>query len=113
MGEGERQEGLVSTIKLLVFCSQDITDTYKYPERTREERKTMEKALRESKSIFARYYLNDAFNDVQFDFELRDDIKIGQDFDVVSIFVIHKFMHLIHMALKSSWPNDKYSKLRP
>ena len=46
----------------------------------------MEKALRKSESIFARYYLNDAFNDVVFDFELRDDIKIGQDFTVVSIF---------------------------
>lgn len=44
----------------------------------------MEKALRKSESIFARYYLNDAFNDVIFDFELRDDIKIGQDFNVVS-----------------------------
>lgn len=64
---------------------QDITNEYKYPERTRQERETMEKALRKSESIFARYYLNDAFNDVQFDFELRDDIKIGQDFTVVSI----------------------------
>lgn len=44
----------------------------------------MEKALRRSSNIFARYYLNDAFNDVAFDFELRDDIKIGQDFSVVS-----------------------------
>ncbi|XP_047544749.1 annulin-like isoform X1 [Vanessa atalanta] len=62
---------------------EDITDLYKYPERTREERDTMEKALRKSESIFARYYLNDAFNDVVFEFELRDDIKIGQDFNVV------------------------------
>ncbi|XP_039763506.1 annulin-like isoform X1 [Pararge aegeria] len=62
---------------------EDITNLYKYPERTREERDTMEKALRKSESIFARYYLNDAFNEVTFDFELRDDIKIGQDFNVV------------------------------
>lgn len=62
---------------------EDITDTYKYPERTREERMTMEKALRKSENIFARYYLNDAFNDVTFEFDLRDDIKIGQDFSVV------------------------------
>ncbi|OWR44550.1 putative annulin [Danaus plexippus plexippus] len=61
---------------------EDITNLYKYPERTKEERDTMEKALRKSESIFARYYLNDAFNDVTFDFELRDDIKIGQDFNV-------------------------------
>lgn len=44
----------------------------------------MERALRKSENVFARYYLNDAFNDVFFDFELRDDIKIGQDFSVVS-----------------------------
>ena len=47
---------------------------------------TMEKALRKSESIFARYYLNDAFNDVTFDFDLQDDIKIGQNFNVVCIF---------------------------
>lgn len=54
----------------------------------------MEKALRKSQSIFARYYLNDAFNDIYFDFELRDDIKIGQDFTVVSkhfLFIIFCF----------------------
>lgn len=45
----------------------------------------MEKALRRSESIFARYYLNDVFNDVVFDFELRDDIVIGQEFNVVSV----------------------------
>lgn len=43
----------------------------------------MEKALRKSQSIFARYYLNDVFNDVTFDFDLVDDIKIGQNFNVV------------------------------
>lgn len=63
---------------------EDITNTYKYPERSSQERETMEKALRKSKNIFARYYLNDAFNDVFFEFELRDNIKIGQDFNVVS-----------------------------
>ncbi|XP_034826391.1 annulin-like isoform X2 [Maniola hyperantus] len=62
---------------------EDITSLYKYPERTREERDTMERALRKSESIFARYYLNDAYNEVTIDFELRDDIKIGQDFNVV------------------------------
>lgn len=66
------------------YILQDITNLYKYPERTREERATMEKALRKSESIFARYYLNETFNDITFDFELRDDIKIGQDFTVVS-----------------------------
>lgn len=45
-----------------------------------EERATMLKALRQSQSLFSRYYLNDEFNDVTFDFELRDDIVIGQPF---------------------------------
>ncbi|XP_068621101.1 annulin-like isoform X2 [Battus philenor] len=73
----------ISTKAIGTMEREDITDLYKYPERTWEERETMEKALRKSESIFARYYLNDAFNDVIFDFELRDDIKIGQDFTVV------------------------------
>lgn len=77
---------------------QDITNLYKYPERTREERLTMEKALRKSESIFARYYLNDAFNDVIFEFELRDDIKIGQDFTVVSIYETKKHF-FVNLAL--------------
>ena len=45
-----------------------------------EERAAMLKALRQSQSLFSRYYLNDEFNDVTFDFELRDDIVIGQPF---------------------------------
>lgn len=73
----------ISTKAIGKMENEDITNTYKYPERTREERMTMEKALRASENIFARYYLNEAFNDVIFDFELLDDIKIGQDFNVV------------------------------
>ncbi|XP_041969290.1 annulin-like isoform X2 [Aricia agestis] len=73
----------ISTKAIGKMEREDITHLYKYPERSREERDTMEKALRKSESIFARYYLNDVFNDIVFDFELRDDIKIGQDFNVV------------------------------
>lgn len=40
----------------------------------------MLKALRQSESLFSRYYLNEEFNDVMFTFELRDDIIIGQPF---------------------------------
>lgn len=46
----------------------------------------MLKALRMSESLYSRYYLNEDFNDVRFDFELRDDIKIGQNFSVVIYF---------------------------
>lgn len=45
-----------------------------------EERAAMLKALRQSQSLFSRYYLNEEFNDIMFDFELRDDIVIGQPF---------------------------------
>ncbi|CAB0036526.1 unnamed protein product [Trichogramma brassicae] len=48
-----------------------------------EERAAMLKALRQSESHFSRYYLNEEFNDVRFDFELRDDIVIGQPFSIV------------------------------
>lgn len=64
---------------------KDITANYKYPEKSVEERATMLKALRMSESLYSRYYLNEDFNDVRFDFELRDDIKIGQNFSVVII----------------------------
>lgn len=40
----------------------------------------MHKALRQNKTLFSRYYLNEEFNDVVFNFELRDDIIIGQPF---------------------------------
>lgn len=42
----------------------------------------MLKALRQSENLFSRYYLNEEFNDIHFDFKLIDDIKIGQPFDV-------------------------------
>lgn len=45
-----------------------------------EERAAMLKALRQSESLFSRYYLNEEFNDIMFTFELRDDIVIGQPF---------------------------------
>lgn len=50
---------------------------------TTEEREVMLSALRESASLFSRYYLNEDFNDVRFDFQLRDDIKIGSSFKYV------------------------------
>lgn len=42
-------------------------------------------ALRTSESLFSRYYLNEDFNDVRFDFpEIQDDIVIGSSFKYVS-----------------------------
>ncbi|KAF5298385.1 hypothetical protein FQR65_LT01163 [Abscondita terminalis] len=60
---------------------EDITTTYKHPEHAKEERTTMFKALKQSENLFARYYLNDDFNDILFKLEMRDDSKIGQPFN--------------------------------
>ncbi|XP_011147377.2 annulin isoform X2 [Harpegnathos saltator] len=74
---------LISTKAVGRWAREDITHTYKYPEKTNEERAAMLKALRQSESLFSRYYLNEEFNDITFTFELRDDIIIGQPFSVV------------------------------
>lgn len=59
----------------------DVTHTYKYPESTSEERDAMINALKMSESLFSRYYLNEDFNDVRFDFaEVQENIVIGSSF---------------------------------
>lgn len=45
-----------------------------------EEREVVLRAVRQCESIFSRYYLNEALEDVRFDFQLRDDIVIGSPF---------------------------------
>lgn len=37
-------------------------------------------ALKQNDHIFSRYYLNEEFNDIKFDFELVDDIIVGYNF---------------------------------
>ncbi|KAL1500917.1 hypothetical protein ABEB36_006336 [Hypothenemus hampei] len=64
------------------FGYEDVTASYKYLEKTSEERSTMLRALRQSENLFSRYYLNEDFNDIYFHFNLLDDVKIGQPFDV-------------------------------
>lgn len=73
---------LISTKAPGKWIREDITSMYKHPERSKEERATMLKALQQSENLFARYYLNEDFNDIHFNFELRDDIKIGEPFKV-------------------------------
>ncbi|KAI5737093.1 hypothetical protein M8J76_009961 [Diaphorina citri] len=73
----------LSTKAVGSWTRKDITDNYKYEEKSEEERSSMLKALKQSASIFSRYYLNEEFNDIKFDFELRDDIVIGSPFSVV------------------------------
>lgn len=72
----------ISTKAIGRWEREDITRTYKFEEKSHEERATMLKALKQSNSAFSRYYLNEEFNDVNFHFELKDDIKIGEDFHV-------------------------------
>lgn len=73
---------LICTKAAGAFDRVDITSSYKFPEKTDHERSTMLKALRQSENLFSRYYLNEDFNDVRFNFVLLDDIKIGEPFDV-------------------------------
>lgn len=47
---------------------------------SKEERNTMHIALKQNDHIFSRYYLNEEFNDIKFDFELVDDIIVGYNF---------------------------------
>ncbi|KAE8736894.1 hypothetical protein FOCC_FOCC017650 [Frankliniella occidentalis] len=68
---------LISTKARNDICRRDIVAE------SDEERTTMLKALETSESLFSRYYLNEDFNDLKFDFQLRDDIVIGQPFSVV------------------------------
>lgn len=72
----------ISTKAVGSWMREDVTLSYKHEEKTKEERETMLKALKQANSAFSRYYLNEEFNDVQFELELKDDIKIGEDFTV-------------------------------
>ena len=74
----------ISTKSVGKWDREDITRSYKFEEKTKEERTTMLKALKQANSSFSRYYLNEEFNEVYFNFELNDDIKIGEPFSVVS-----------------------------
>ncbi|KAF8788081.1 Annulin like protein [Argiope bruennichi] len=72
----------ISTKAIGAYEREDITTEYKYSENSKEEREVMLRALRQCGNVFSRYYLNDEFEDVSFDFQLLDDIVIGQPFNV-------------------------------
>ena len=76
---------LISTKAPGKFEREDITSSYKHDEKTNEERATMLKALQQSKNLFARYYLNEDFSDVHFQFEFKDDVVIGKPFNVILV----------------------------
>ena len=72
----------ISTKAVGEWERQDVTSSYKFAEKTTDERDTMFNALRQTESVYSRYYLNEDFNEVSFNFHLLDDIVIGQDFTV-------------------------------
>ncbi|XP_043465051.1 annulin-like [Leptopilina heterotoma] len=72
----------ISTKAVGKWEREDITDNYKHPETTAEERDIMVKALRQSKSLYSHYYLNGIFHNVKFNLDLHGDIVIGQPFRV-------------------------------
>lgn len=74
---------LISTKAVGRWDREDITHTYKFPEKSRDERDTMLKALKQANSAFSRFYLNEEFNEIHFSFSLLDDIKIGDTFFVI------------------------------
>ncbi|XP_055683515.1 annulin isoform X2 [Lutzomyia longipalpis] len=90
----------ISTKAVGEWKREDITKSYKFDEKTDEERATMLKALKQANSVYSRYYLNEDFNDVHFNFELRDDIVIGQNFTVV-LEIKNKSSHKTHFVTGS------------
>lgn len=70
----------LSTKAVGKYAREDVTHLYKYEEASKEEREVMKNALRLCENTFARYYLNEEIEDVEFDFKMNDDIVIGQPF---------------------------------
>lgn len=75
----------ISTKAVGKHAREDVTHQYKFAEDSREERDVMRNALRMCENTFARYYLNEDLEDIEFDFQMNDDIVIGQPFTVTVI----------------------------
>lgn len=73
----------MSTKAVGEFERQDVTSNYKFAEKSDDERRTMFNALKQVNHVYTRYYLNDEFNDISFEFHVLEDIVIGEDFTVV------------------------------
>ncbi|XP_055590398.1 annulin-like [Uranotaenia lowii] len=72
----------ISTKAVGIWEREDITESYKFRERSCDERITMMKALKETSNPFARLYTNEEFHDIHFDLDIRNDIKIGEPFTI-------------------------------
>ncbi|XP_017060319.2 LOW QUALITY PROTEIN: annulin-like [Drosophila ficusphila] len=73
----------ISTKAVLKFEREDVTDNYKFAERSKEERNALAKVLKELNNSLSRFHLNSNFNEVEFDLQLEDDINMGENFKVV------------------------------
>ncbi|XP_058452174.1 annulin isoform X3 [Malaya genurostris] len=73
----------ISTKAVGEWQREDITDCYKFGERTCDERITMMKALKQTSSPFTRFYTNEEFHDIDFEIDIRNDVKIGEPFTIV------------------------------
>lgn len=98
----------ISTKAIGRWERDDITSTYKYAEKSHEERATMLKALKQANSAFSRYYLNEEFNEVNFRFNVMDDIKIGEDFNVV---IRRRTFVYLDISCDVEWTNRQLSKI--
>ncbi|CAH0393078.1 unnamed protein product [Bemisia tabaci] len=72
---------LICTKAVDSWALKEITHHYKHPERTKNERSTFEKALKQCESQFSRYYLNNfSFTDVKFELLMDESVIIGSPF---------------------------------
>ncbi|XP_073988155.1 transglutaminase [Rhodnius prolixus] len=96
----------ISTKAVGSYEREDLTDQYKYREKSREERLTMLKALRTSEHLNSRYYLNESFNDVKFEFQLQDDITIGNSYSIyLTARNVSMTNHNVSIILRSATQN--------
>ncbi|XP_053694559.1 annulin-like [Sabethes cyaneus] len=73
----------ISTKAVGSWEREDITNVYKFEERSCDERITMMKALKQTGSQLARLYMNEEFHDIDFKVDIRNDVKIGEPFTIV------------------------------
>ncbi|XP_062552204.1 annulin-like [Armigeres subalbatus] len=73
----------ISTKAVGSWEREDITETYKFEEKSCDERITMMKALKQANSPFARIYTNEEFHDIDFEVDIRNDVKIGEPFTII------------------------------
>lgn len=72
----------ISTKAVGKFEREDITNEYKAAESEVISKNPFLGSLLQNKDKFTRYYANDDFQDVQFEFSLPDDVTVGETFAV-------------------------------